>query len=133
MKTMNMSMNKVVAIVVSMIAVLAIMVFAKPITAHAAANEFINNTPTTGTGFIDISTKHLYYNENGDLCAEFYLYNGLNSTIYEINKLHLHLNNGQIDVADTTVEKLSGFSLAPGYYGTFSVVFSGKNDHVQVT
>ncbi len=131
MKTMNMSVNKGIAIVIAIIAVMVIMIGAKPITVHAATNEYIGNAPTTGTGFIDISAKHLYYNENGDLCAEFYVYNGLNCTIYEINKLHLHLNTGQVDVADKTLDKLSGFTLASGYYGTLTVVFDGEQDHVQ--
>ena len=131
MKSVNGSVNKVVLVVAYIIFVLAILMCEKPMMAHAEANEYIGNAPTTGSGFIDISAKHLYYNENGDLCTEFYVYNGLNCTIYEISKLHLLLNNRQINVGDITIGKISGFTLAPGTYTTLSVIFNGKKDHAQ--
>jgi hypothetical protein len=115
----------VVAVAVTFIAITG----GKAQKVQAASNEHFNDSPTMGVGYIDISAKHLYYDKKGNLHAELYVYNGLPYTIYELDNLHLHIDNGDVDIADKTISVVS-CNMTPGMLSTYTVTFKGKKDHI---
>jgi len=129
MKTLKTMKNKVMAKVMAAALCMGLIFgVTQPMTVHAAGNEFISAGPTQGTGYIDYSVKYLTYLDNGDLYAEFYVYNGLPYAVYGITNLNLQISNSQMLIANKTIN-LNG-CLAPGAVATFSTVYNGANDHI---
>lgn len=91
-------------------------------TKNVKASEHIQNGPITTINAIQISPKHVYY-QDGNLYMEAFVYNGFNHPVYNIRDIKIALSNDTGLIAQAIFPTLQNVQIATNSYITWTFIF----------
>lgn len=91
-------------------------------TKNIKASEHIQNGPITTINAIQISPKHVYY-QDGNLYMEAFVYNGFNHPVYNIRDIKIALSNDTGLIAQAIFPSLQNVQIATNSYITWTFIF----------
>lgn len=91
-------------------------------TKNVKASEHIQDVPITTVNAIQISPKHVYYQDD-NLYMEAFIYNGFNHPVYNIRDIKIVLSNNNGLIARDMFPSLQNVQIAPNSYITWTFIF----------